>query len=266
MDKPKLFLGLVLGVVLVVLVALAYSSAISQPDRETLYQVSTIDALMQGVFDGIQPVGELKQHGDFGIGTFDALDGEMIVLDGTVYQAKADGHIYRTMDSLTIPFATVTYFDSDLTVITSDPMNLTTFVTAMADQLPTRNMIYAVRMHGTFPYVKVRSIPAQERPYPTLTVAAGNQSVYTYTDTTGTVVGFYTPSFFTGLNVAGYHLHYLSDDLRCGGHILDFTVPADAIVEYDITPEFDMVLPTRGPFIGVDLSQNLSEELEKIEK
>ena len=63
-------------------------------DREVLYQVSTIDALMQGVFDGVQPVGEIRKHGDFGIGTFDALDGEMIVLDGVVYQAKADGQIY----------------------------------------------------------------------------------------------------------------------------------------------------------------------------
>ena len=57
---------------------------------------------------------ELKKHGDFGIGTFDALDGEMIVLDGVVYQAKADGHIYQAADNLTTPFATVTYFDSDL--------------------------------------------------------------------------------------------------------------------------------------------------------
>ena len=63
-------------------------------DRETLYQVSTIDALMQGAYEGVQPVSEIRKHGDFGIGTFDALDGEMIVLDGTVYQAKADGKIY----------------------------------------------------------------------------------------------------------------------------------------------------------------------------
>jgi acetolactate decarboxylase len=266
MEKPKLFLGLVLGVILVILATSVYIGVAPTHDRDTLYQVSTIDALMQGVYGGIQTVGELKQHGDFGIGTFDALDGEMIVLDGTVYQAKADGQIYRTTDSLTVPLATVTYFDSDLTMTTGYPMNFTTFATTMADRLPTRNMIYAVRMHGTFPLVKVRSIPAQVPPYPTLIVAAANQSVYNYTNTTGTVVGFYTPSFFTGLNVAGYHLHYLSDDLRSGGHILDFTVPADVVIEYDITPEFDMLLPTRGPFTNVDLSQNLSEELQKIEQ
>ena len=110
----------------------------------------------------------------------------------------------------------------------------------MAAQLPTGNMVYAVRMHGTFPFMKVRAIPAQHKPYPTLAEASTNQSVYTYSDSTGTVVGFYTPVFFKGLNVAGYHLHFISDDRKTGGHILDLTVPANTTVEYDITPEFTM--------------------------
>ena len=120
-------------------------------------------------------------------------------------------------------------------------------------------------MHGTFPFMKVRAIPAQQKPYPTLTDAAKNQSVYTYTDTTGTVVGFYTPAFFKGLNVVGYHLHFLSDDRHTGGHILDFTMPVNTTVEYDITPAFAMPLPTSGAFTGVDLSQDLTKELAKVE-
>jgi acetolactate decarboxylase len=121
-------------------------------------------------------------------------------------------------------------------------------------------------MQGTFPSLRVRSEPPQQKPYPTLTEALQNQSVYSYTNATGTVVGFYTPVFFKGLNVAGYHLHYISDDRQTGGHILDFIVPVNTTVEYDITPEFDMVLPTTGAFTGVDLSQDLSKELAKIEK
>ena len=269
----KFLLGIGLAIVLVFAGASVYTSFEKLPanahttvDRETLYQVSTIDALMQGVFDGVEPVAELKKHGDFGIGTFDALDGEMIVLDGVVYQAKADGHIYVAADNQTTPFATVTYFDPDLSVSTDSPMNMSVFSTIMAGRLPTENMIYAVRMHGTFPTIKVRAIPAQHKPYPTLAVASTNQSVYTYTNSTGTVVGFYTPVFFQGLNVAGYHLHFISDDRKTGGHILDFTVPANTTVEYDITPEFTMELPTSGDFTGVDLSQNLSGDLAKIEK
>ncbi len=271
----KFFLGIGLAIVIVFCGAAVYTTFSKIPaasavpavpaDREILYQVSTIDALMQGVYAGVQPVSELKKHGDFGIGTFDALDGEMIVLDGTVYQAKADGSIYKVTDTATTPFATVTYFERDFAATTDRPMNFSVFSTEMSSRLPTQNMIYAVRMQGTFPFMKVRAIPAQQEPYPTLTDAAKSQSVYTYTNTTGTVVGFYTPAFFKGLNVAGYHLHFISSDRHTGGHILDFTVPADAIVEYDVTPAFAMPLPTSGAFTGVDLSKDLTKELAKVE-
>jgi acetolactate decarboxylase len=269
----RFFLGIGLAVVLVFAGASVYTSFAKLPDsgrvtadHEVLYQVSTIDALMQGVFDGVQPVGDIRKHGDFGIGTFDALDGEMIVLDGVVYQARADGHIYTPADSQTSPFATVTYFDRDRATTTDTPMNLSVFSSTMADKLPTGNMVYAVRMHGTFPTMKVRAIPAQHKPYPTLANASANQSVYPYTGTTGTVVGFYTPVFFKGINVAGYHLHFISDDRKTGGHILDLTVPENTMVEYDITPGFAMSLPTSGDFTGVDLSKDLSGDLAKIEK
>jgi len=269
----KFFLGIGLAIVIVFAGASVYTHFTNLPDttrttddREVLYQVSTIDALMQGVFDGVQPVGEIRKHGDFGIGTFDALDGEMIVLDGVVYQAKADGHIYTATDSQTTPFATVTYFDRDIAVATDRPMNFSAFSSTMSGRLPTGNMVYAVRMHGTFPSMKVRAIPAQSKPYPTLTEASKNQSVYTYSDTTGTVVGFYTPVFFKGLNVPGYHLHFISDDRKTGGHILDLIVPENVTVDYDITPGFAMALPTSGDFTGVDLSQDLSADLAKIEK
>jgi len=270
MDTLKFFLGIGLAIVLVFFTASVYTQFTRDSpvptDRETFYQVSTIDALMQGVFDGVQPVAELKKHGDFGIGTFDALDGEMIVLDGVIYHAKADGKIYRAPDNLTTPFATVTYFDRDRTDTTGTAMNFTVFSSAMSGQLPSQNMVYAVRMQGVFPVMKVRAIPAQQKPYPTLSEAAMNQSVYSYANATGTVVGFYTPVFFKGLNVEGYHLHFISDDRQTGGHILDFTVPVNTPVEYDITPEFYMILPTSGDFTGADLSQDLSEELAKVEK
>jgi acetolactate decarboxylase len=190
----------------------------------------------------------------------------MIVLDGIVYQAKADGQIDAVADSVTTPFAMVTYFDRDLAATTDRPMNFSVFSSTMAGQLPAENMVYAVRMHGTFPTMKVRSIPAQHKPYPTLSEAAAHQSVYTYSDSPGTVVGVYTPVFFKGLNVAGYHLHFISDDRKSGGHILDLIVPANTTVEYDITPGFAMVLPTSGDFTGVDLSKDMSGDLAKIEK
>jgi acetolactate decarboxylase len=114
--------------------------------------------------------------------------------------------------------------------------------------------------------MKVRSVPAQQEPFPVLSEAVKNQSVYTFSGTTGTIVGFYTPVFFKGVNVPGFHLHYLSDDRTAGGHILDFTLPVGMLVEYDVTPGFTMALPTSGDFVGADLSQDLSADLAKVEK
>jgi acetolactate decarboxylase len=268
----KFFLGIGLAIVLVFCFAAVYTSftrlptaAIVPVDHETLYQVSTIDALMLGVYDGVQPISELKKQGDFGIGTFNGLEGEMIVLDGKVYQAKADGRVYVVMDNATTPLATVTHFNQDFSATTYEFMNFSSFSKGMSARLPSQNMIYAVRVQGSFPQMKVRAISMQQKPYPTLEEAAKNQSIYMYANATGTIVGFYTPDFFKGLNVPGYHLHFLSDDHLTGGHILDFVVPANTTVEYDITPKFEMLLPTSGAFTGVNLSQDLSEELVRVE-
>ena len=268
----RFFLGIGVAVAIVFAGAAVYTGFEKQvpadsPGRDTLYQISTIDALMQGVYDGNVTVGDLKKHGDFGIGTFDRLDGEMIVLDGRVWQAKADGTVSPAMDNQTTPFATVTYFDTDIRQTTTDrAMNYSGFTTAMAAQLPSQNMIYAVKIHDTFPSVTVRAIPAQEPPYPNLTVAAKEQQVYTFTNVTGTVVGFYTPAFLKDLNAQGYHLHFLADDHLRGGHILDMTVPANSIVQYNVTPYFTMALPTTGAFVGTNLTADMSAALAAVEQ
>lgn len=265
MDRQKFFVIAGFSIIILFAAAVGYTLTVVPTGRDTLYQVSTIEALQQGVYNGVQPVGELKQHGGFGIGTYDALDGEMIVLDGIIYQARADGSVRVVPDSLTTPFATVTCFEEDFTITTTESLNFSSFSTTMTGQLPTQNMAYAVSFHGTFPSMTVRAFPAQQEPYPTLSEAAANQSVYTYTGATGSVVGFFTPVFFEGLNVVGFHLHFISDDRQTGGHILDFTVPVGTVVEYDITPDFYMVLPTSGPFTEIDLSQDLSRELAEVE-
>ena len=169
----------------------------------------------------------------------------MIVLEGRVYQARADGSVRLVPDSLTTPFATVTYFGRDFALPTDETMNYSAFAIGMAERLPTENMVYAVRMHGTFPSMKVRAIPAQQKPYPTLSEAAANQSVYTYENATGSVVGCSCPCFLkdsmwwdttsTSSAMTGRRRPYP-----------DFTVPAGMEVEYDTTPGFTMVFPQAG--------------------
>ncbi len=250
---------------LVTLALLLTGQCAAEDDNDVLFQISTIDALMQGVFDGFYSFDDLMTHGDFGIGTFDSLDGEMVALDGDYYQVKADGVAYPVQENMTAPFATVTRFEVDQTVPVQNAGNLTELSSQIDRYLPSRNVFYALRIDGTFPYVKTRSVPSQEKPFPCLADAVKNQSVFNFTNVTGSVVGLWAPDFVKGLNVPGYHLHFITEDRKAGGHILEIQV-ANATVQVDITPGFAMELPTSGDFYSVDLSGDLQEELEKIEK
>ncbi len=232
-------------------------------DHDVLFQVSTIDALMQSVYDGVMNFGELKEHGDFGIGCFEGIDGEMVALDGEYYQVKSDGTAYPVSDNMTTPFSTVTYFERDLTANVS-AKNFTELADAIDSQIPSKNLFYAIRIDGTFSYVKTRAIPTQSKPYLPLKDLAANQSVFEFNEVNGTIIGFYTPEYAEGLNVPGYHLHLITADRKAGGHILDLALNSSD-VQIDITPEFDMVLPTSGDFVGVDLTKDLQKDLELVE-
>lgn len=232
--------------------------------KDTLMQVSTIDALLAGVYDGQMTLGELKKHGDLGIGTFDALEGEMIVLDGTVYQARADGSVVEMPDRAATPFAAVVNFHADQTEIIkiTDFSSLKSQIDSLA---PNKNMFLAIRLNGTFPAMKVRSVPKQEKPYPPLAEVVKTQSVFELENVSGTVLGFRCPEYVKGINVPGYHLHFISYDRKRGGHILDFTASVGTL-QLDNCNRFYMVLTDHPVFATADLAKDRSHELKKVEQ
>ena len=249
----------------VIFLALLLSGQCAAFEDDVLFQVSTIDALMQGVFDGFYSFDDLMDQGDFGIGTFNALDGEMVALDGEYYQVRADGVAYPVQGDMTAPFATVTRFEADQTAALENASNFTELARQIDRHLPSPNAFYALRIDGTFPYVQTRSVPGQEKPYPRLAEAVEDQSVFNLTNVTGSVVGIWSPDFVKGVNVPGYHLHFITEDRKAGGHILEIQV-ANATAQMDVTAGFAMQLPSSGDFYNVNLSGDLQEELERIEK
>src|SRR6266853_202795 len=78
-----------------------------QTGRHRAYQISTSAALVQGVSEGAVSSRKLLANGDFGLGTFEHLDGEMVVLDGSIYQGRGDGTVEARRDDFQIPFAVV---------------------------------------------------------------------------------------------------------------------------------------------------------------
>jgi acetolactate decarboxylase len=232
--------------------------------RETVYQVSTIGALQENVYDGTTTTGELKRHGDLGIGTFNALDGELILLEGTVYRFGSDGRVTEMDDRTLTPFAAATFFEPDIIQPVSPGTSYAEFQTAADKALPTLNLPCAVRIDGVFRAVRTRAPRRQSRPYPRLVDALADQPEFEYRDVEGTMVGFRLPEYFKGVNVPGWHLHFISADRRKAGHVLSFAV-LRASFACDLTPNLFMALPETGDFAGRDLSRDTSRELKKIE-
>jgi acetolactate decarboxylase len=249
-------------VVVVVVVWLAGCAA----PRNSVTQIGAIDALLAGVYDGQVACGTLTRQGDVGLGTFDRLDGEMILLDGHIYQVRADGRVYSPSPRTTTPFAAVVKFRPTLTHELSGSISFREFQAQLDALLPNTNVVCVFRATGTFQQMKTRSVPAQAKPYVPLVEATRHQSVFELERCRGTVVGFRLPDFVKGINVPGYHAHFLTDNRQAGGHVLDFTLD-EGTLELAVCSRIDLRLPTdAGALKGIDFSRDRKEDLDKAEK
>ncbi len=257
--KKKLILLLVLAVV-------CLGGCCQEAEYNTITQVSTIGAILAGAYDGQMTGDELVSYGDFGIGTFDKLDGEMVLLDSVIYQVKADGNVYRPGGELTTPFAAVVNFKKDKTVEFKAGADFEELKKILNEVAPNMNVFCAVKVHGSFARMKTRSVPAQQKPYPPLTEVTKNQPVFEMVNVSGTVVGFRSPVYAKGVGVPGYHLHFISDDKKAGGHILDFEIE-QGVAEIDFCNRFLLIVPQeQSGFGSVNLSLDRGADLEKAER
>ncbi|MBQ7500960.1 MAG: acetolactate decarboxylase [Clostridia bacterium] len=236
-------------------------------NRKKIYQVALLQSLVQGYYDGVVKVGELKRRGDAGIGTFEGVNGEMIVLDGKVYQALGDGSVREADDDETVPFSVVTFFEKDITAElpkTNCIGNLNDTLTGIVNENG-KNLFYMVRIDGTFAGMNVRSVPKQKKPYRTLDQAlASDQKVFNYKNVTGTIIGLYCPDYMGGINTPGWHSHFISDDRTKGGHILDLAFDS-AHAELSAAQGFEMYLPDDRDFQAMELSKDVSAAIRKVE-
>ncbi len=241
-------------------------SGCAMPARDTVFQTSTIDALLAGVYDGDMSCRRLLKHGDFGIGTFDRLDGEMVLLDGNIYQVKADGKVYEPAPSIKTPFATVCRFTTDRTFPIKTGSDYEAVENLINESVPNQNLFYAIKITGQFRSMKTRSVPGQQKPYPSLKEVTRAQPEFIMKNISGTIVGFRCPPYVKGINIPGYHLHFISSDHTQGGHILSFEI-ADGKCEIDVLNQYFLTLPANTKeFAETDLSKDRSKELKDVEK
>jgi len=232
--------------------------------HHVLFQTSTIDALLDGRYDGDVTFAELGQRGDLGLGTVDALDGEMILLDGRFYQVRSDGRAYEIDSRTKTPFAVVTFFEPGLIQSLPGPMDLTALYSHLDALAPDTATLYAVRVDASFEHVRTRSVPRQRKPYPPLAEVVQNQPTFDLDKVQGSLVGFRFPVQTQGLNVAGYHFHFITDDRSAGGHVLGCRISGGE-VRIDHETDLGIELPA-----GVDLptpgAPGWEDEIYRIER
>jgi acetolactate decarboxylase len=225
----------------------------------TLFQVSTSGALVAGVYDGEVTVKSILEHGDFGLGTFANLDGEMVVLDGRVYRVQGSGRVSEAGLDASAPFAVVTRFSPQSTV---DIGAVASFkeLEQRCDQLRTSsNIFYAMRLDGRFRKVRTRAVNPPARGT-RLVDAARAQSEFHFTDVEGTLIGLWSPGFSSAFSVPGYHFHFISADRRQGGHVLDVEA-IELRLRVESLTDFHLALPESEAFLKADLSKNTDNEL-----
>jgi len=256
-NKTKLIFTTALVILILGLSLAACQAGTGTKQDDDLVQYGTLGSLVTGVYDGEMTFGKLKELGDFGLGTFNALDGEMIQVDHQIYQIKADGVAYLVDDKMKTPFSVVTYFDADQSMQVYEEITCEEFKDYLDDQLPTENIPYAIKVTGTFEYMKTRSVPKQEKPYPLLSEVIEKQPIFEFQSTEGIMIGFRLPIYMDIANATGYHFHYLNDDRDAGGHVLDCIVQ-EAAIEIDQINEWHTIIPSHDDFYEVDFSQDES--------
>ncbi len=213
-----------------------------------LFQASTIGALLEGAYEGDVTFRELAQHGDLGLGTLNGLDGEMIALDGAFFRADVDGDIGPIDPETATPFAVVVPFEPSIDVELPQPLDHDELL-AELDRAAPAGRACALRIDGEFDLVRARSVPRQTPPYRPLTEVVAAQHVFELHAVRGTLVGMRFPDHAGGIEVSGYHLHFIDDERRRGGHVLDCRTTS-ARARIDPSSELRVELPP-----GVDLSE-----------
>lgn len=233
-------------------------------DKPVLTQVNIIDTLLAGMYDGTVPLGDVLRYGDYGIGTVDKLDGELIIVAGKAYHIKSDGKAYELANDITTPFVSVVNFQPG-EAITVEKKSMAALCELVDSLASNQNLFVAFAVTGDFDHMHTRSVPAQTKPYKPLIEVTRNQPEFRMESVKGTLFGFRTPGYVKGINVPGYHIHFLSDDKQAGGHVLGFQMRSGELGICEIH-QFTMFLPEGSEaFAEVDLNVDRGQELHEVE-
>lgn len=235
----------------------------SQP-RPPVFITAPLAALVEGIYRADTTIGLLRGKGDLGIGTFNDLDGELVLLGGKVYCLRPEGDAELVPDHVTTPFALCTHFIGDTEENIERRIGEEEFEKEILSMIPSQNLMYSIMIEGHFSYLRARSVPKQDNYLP-LAEIAKVQTIFEYREIEGTIVGFYTPSFLDGVHLPGLHLHFISSDMKRGGHLLS-AASSQIRVRIQHAPSVELGLPLTLDFMTMTRSRDMKADLDKIER
>jgi len=237
----------------------------AEHEPHVLFQASTIGALLDGAYEGDATFAELAEHGDLGLGTVNGLDGEMIALDGRFFRADLHGAIHELDTSARTPFAVVDWFQPTVEFELGRATGHEGLLAEVERHAPAGAVALALRVDGAFDLVKARSVPKQEPPYRPLAAVVADQHVFELTDVEGSLVGFRFPDYSQGIEVSGYHLHFITAARDRGGHVLECR-PRQGRVRLDPSADLHVELPEGVDIAAPDLSEATRAALARVER
>ena len=226
-------------------------------------QFAVLDALLAGTYESGMSVGEALGHGDFGIGCCDRLGGEVVIVDGKAFECTVDGPPAAMTKAEPLPFVDIAEFAASESLAVSD-LDLAGFTAAVEGRLLSRNLFHAVRLDGVLARVRIRATPRQHHPLPPLDEVTRTQVETDLVERRGTLVGFWAPAIYQGIAVAGLHLHFLADDRRAGGHVLEVTVGEGAL-RLTAYARLHLRLPVDDLFLRTELTHDHDHRIVAVE-
>ncbi|SHM73558.1 acetolactate decarboxylase [Chitinophaga jiangningensis] len=253
-------------ILLLVGIALHQHGNAQQAKPHHLFTAGVASGLMGGLFEGFYPVSKLLQHGNFGLGAPDKIDGELLVLNGVAYQTTSTGATRVLPGNHLVSFAMVHPFVTKRRLRAPAVISKSMFFTMLDTLMPQKNGLYAVHIKGRFKYLKTRAFPpVTSHPYPTLASMIPQQKFFEFENIEGELVGYRLPAYMDNTNISGYHFHFLSADKKHGGHIVDLTL-SGVTIEIDQLESYTVELPDTEEFRHFDFHQNRAEDIKQVER
>jgi acetolactate decarboxylase len=196
-------------------------SGLTPHTENTVHQYSPTIALLNGIYEGDITPQQMIQQGNIGLGTVNQLAGELIAVDGVVYTIDAEGGIRKAPNNLKSPNMTMINFQPKQTIELKNVSSLADLNTALNKYRTSKNSFYAYKIKGEFAYLKMASAHKVENEDVSLFEYLDTRVMYTRENIKGTLVGLFTPSYLANIVIPGMHLHFLSDDIKLGGHLED---------------------------------------------